>query len=120
MGDRPILVVDDDDDIREALTELLSDEGYPVESAADGCEALKVMERTEPSLILLDLSMPVLNGFGLVRILTERGMKVPTIVLSAGTDLARHAADLRAEGYIGKPFEVLDLLTTVERHYQTG
>ncbi len=118
MNKRPLLIVDDDHAIREVLAEVLTEEGFPVESASHGKEALDIIERTSPALLPLDLNMPVLDGFGLVKALTERGIEVPIVLVSATSNLATHAADLGVVAYIHKPFDILDLLEIVERHYQ--
>ncbi len=120
MDSRLILVVDDEDGIRELIAEVLSSEGYTVQSACNGRDALRVMESTIPALILLDLHMTVLDGFGFVRALVARGITVPTILVSAAANLAQHARDLGAVAFIGKPFEIGHLLRTVERHHQAA
>ena len=90
-GNRSILIVEDDSDLREALSEVLRDEGYSVESAADGREALDRLRRDlRPSLILLDLTMPVMNGWQF-RAEQRRDpalSEIPVVVLSAGDHLA--------------------------------
>ncbi len=118
MDRRSILVVDDEDGIRELIAEVLICEGYTVASARNGRDALRVMEDTIPALILLDVNMTVLDGFGFVKALVARGIIVPTILVSAANNLAKHAKDLGAAAFVGKPFEIAHLLMTVERHYQ--
>ncbi|MGH2352107.1 MAG: response regulator [Chloroflexota bacterium] len=113
--DLPILVVDDDPSIRNVLSEILAMEGYRVETAANGAEALRALERTRPSLVLLDMRMPVLNGWDFARALSHRGVKLPIVVMTAAQDAGRWAAEIGADAYLPKPFELLDLLDTVER-----
>ncbi len=120
MDSRWILVVDDEEVIRELVAEVLALEGYTVASARNGRDDLRVMEDTIPALILLDLHMTVLDGFGFVKALVARGVIVPTILVSAATNLAKHAKDLGAVAFVGKPFNIGHLLTTVERHYQAA
>ncbi len=120
MDNRWILVVDDEDAIRELVAEMLTFEGYTVESARNGRDALRMMGSTLPSLILLDLNMTVLDRFGFVKALVRRGITVPTILVSAAANLANHAKDLGAVAFVGKPFEIAHLLMTVERHCQTA
>lgn len=115
MEDGPILIVDDEEAIRDVIADLLSGEGYRVQTASNGAAALCALDRILPSLILLDLHMPVLDGFGFVAALAARGLAVPIVLVSAGTSLAKHAAALGAVGCIAKPFEIVDLLMTVER-----
>ncbi len=71
--DKPVvLVVDDAAGIREMVSQILNDEGYAIEAAADGVEALAVVERVRPNLVLLDMRMPNMNGWEFARILNER------------------------------------------------
>jgi len=105
-GPGPILVVDDDPDILYALSEALSEEGFSVQVAQNGQEALDLIGEAPPALILLDLMMPVMDGreFG-CRIRSSPDLaNIPIIVLSAGRDALSTAEDLDAAGYLGKPF----------------
>jgi two-component system chemotaxis response regulator CheY len=111
----PILVVDDDPSILETVSDILDLEGYPVETAANGAEALRLAEHTRPSLVLLDMRMPVLDGWGFARALRERGMKLPILVMTAAQSARRWSEEIGAEGYLAKPFELFDLLDAVER-----
>jgi two-component system chemotaxis response regulator CheY len=115
VSDPPILVVDDDPSIRTTISEILMMEGYPVETAADGAEALQVVERAQPALVLLDMRMPVMDGWGFARALRDRGMHLPILVMTAAQNARRWAEEIGAEGYLAKPFELLDLLNAVER-----
>jgi CheY-like chemotaxis protein len=116
MGaDGPILVIDDDPSILETLTEILKFEGYPVETASNGLEGLLVLEHAEPSLILLDMRMPILDGWGFAQELRERGIKLPILVMTAAQDAFRWAQEIEAEGFLAKPFDLFDLLEAVQR-----
>lgn len=115
MHDASILVVDDDASIRSTVSEILDLEGYPVETAADGAEALRAVERSCPALVLLDMRMPVLDGWGFARELKDRGIRLPILVMTAAQNARRWAQEIGAEGYVAKPFELLDLLEAVER-----
>jgi DNA-binding response OmpR family regulator len=115
MDDRLILVVDDDEAIRALVADVLTDEGYQVETAGNGTDALRVINRVVPAL-LLDLQMPPLDGFALMRVLGARGVTIPTILMSATTNLPRHATNLGAAAFIGRPFEIEHLLATVALH----
>ncbi len=119
MDDKMILVVDDEEAIRELVVEMLIGEGYTVVSACNGEDALHIIEHATPSLILLDLNMTILDGWGFVKALVVRGVVVPTILVSAAGNLAKHAADLGAVAWIRKPFDIVHLLATVGRHYRT-
>ena len=115
MAERPILVVDDDASIRQTVREILDLEGYPVETAADGNEALEAVERREPSLVLLDMRMPELDGWGFARAIRERGMRLPILVMTAAENARTWADEIGADGYVSKPFELEELLAAVER-----
>lgn len=115
MADAPILVVDDDPSILETVSEILQFEGYPVCTAANGAEALTVVAAQKPSLVLLDMRMPVLDGWGFARQLAEQGMQLPIVVMTAAQDARRWAEEIGAAGYVPKPFELPELLDAVER-----
>jgi two-component system chemotaxis response regulator CheY len=109
-----ILVIDDEPEIRRMVSEILSSEGYLVLPAANGAEALAVMDGARVSLALLDMRMPVLDGWGFARQLRERHSRVPLIVLSAAEDAPYWAEEIGAAACIRKPFDLVDLLDTVE------
>ena len=109
-----VLVVDDDRHIREMLAGALGDDGYAVRTAANGAEALDLVERAVPSVVLLDLWMPVLDGWGFARALEERGVAVPLALMTAATYGRRAAEDMGA-AYLAKPFELDDMLDPVGR-----
>ncbi len=114
MGERgPILVIDDEPEILNTVSAILEFEGYEVEQAANGAEGLDCIERKRPSLVLLDMRMPVLNGWDFARIVREKGLQLPIVVMTAAQDARRWAQEIGASGYIAKPFDVDDLLTTV-------
>ena len=110
-----ILVVDDDPDLREFLRLVLTSMGFEVTGAANGQEALDVMEGHDPDLILLDMKMPVMNGWEFCRALESRDARPPIVVLTAAPDPAARAAEAHADGWLGKPFEYVDLEATVRR-----
>lgn len=115
---RPILVVEDDNDIREALMGVLSDEGYPVLGAADGRQALdRLRDGARPSLILLDLMMPFMNGwqFRAEQKLDAALSDIPVVVISADANVRQKAESLDAVGYLKKPVELEGLLDVVKR-----
>jgi DNA-binding response OmpR family regulator len=115
MLDGTILVVDDDSGILDAVAELLRIEGYEVETAANGAAALEAIARSRPALMLLDMRMPVLDGWAVARMLAERGIRVPTLVMTAARDGASWASEIGADGYLAKPFGIGDLLEAVRR-----
>jgi two-component system response regulator MprA len=114
---RTILVVDDDTNIQATLRALLEDEGYDVVAACDGIDALDRLERERPSLILLDLMMPRMDGYTFAAELERRGLHpgIPIILLTAGGVARQAAARVHAEAYAEKPFSVAGLLDTVDR-----
>src|SRR6201747_1964198 len=98
---RLILVVDDDPDILQTLALCLSTEGYRILVASNGREALDVLDTAEPSVILLDLMMPVMAGWQFVAALEERGKRdMPLLILSADRAVQGHANKLRANGHL--------------------
>ena len=119
MSRGPILVVDDDPVIRRTVAEMLDLEEYAVTTAPDGAQALLTVERERPGLVLLDMRMPVLDGWGFARALQERNITIPIVAMTAAQDAARWAAEIGAAGYLAKPFDMLDLLAAVERLYAT-
>jgi len=111
----PILVVDDDPSILDMVAQVLDFEGYPVQTAADGAAALDAVAAARPSLVLLDMRMPVLDGWGFAQALRARGVQLPIVVMTAAQDARRWAKEIGAAGYLAKPFELLELLAVVER-----
>ena len=115
-GERLVLVVDDDPDILQTLGLCLSSEGYRVLMAANGKEALDILDHEHPSVILLDLMMPVMDGWQFVAELDHRGRRdVPLLILSADRSVQGHAQQLRASGHLAKPFDLDDLLGKVQQ-----
>jgi len=112
----PILVVDDDDSIRDMLGDVLRAAGYSVRSASDGESALAAVEAERPALVLLDMRMPKVDGWEFARRLKGRGVRVPILVMTAFRDARRAAEDIGADGYLPKPFEIDQLLTQVSRY----
>jgi CheY-like chemotaxis protein len=113
-----VLIVDDDPAIRDVLTELLTDEGYAAIAAPHGADALASLEQIRPCLILLDLMMPVMDGFAFraVQRSDPQLAEIPVIVLSAFPASIEAAAELDAAAYLRKPVRLDRLLATVERY----
>jgi two-component system, chemotaxis family, chemotaxis protein CheY len=113
QGER-ILVVDDDESIRQIVRLCLSDEGYEVFEASNGEEALEALSTFRPSLILLDLRMPVMDGWEFARRYgTLPGPHVPIVAFVAALNAEQECADLDAAGILAKPFDLDELLHAV-------
>ncbi|MFZ1977947.1 MAG: response regulator [Bacteroidota bacterium] len=112
-----ILVVDDEEALRIVLSAELEGEGYQVSNAADGQEAINILKKQEFDLILLDIKMPNVDGFEVLKYVKERLPKTKVIMLTGFADLknAIESKKLGAEDFISKPYDLVDLLTTVER-----
>ncbi len=110
-----ILIVDDDATIREMLTEVLEEEGYTVAVATNGAEGLAAIERTLPTLILLDMRMPVLDGWGFARILKERSLRMPIVVMTAAQESSQWSQEIGSAWTLAKPFNLDELLQVVQR-----
>ena len=112
-----ILLVEDDYDIRESMKEVLEDEGYIVDAAVDGLDALAQLRAAEqlPQLILLDLMMPRMNGLELHRELAKvpAWAAIPVVVLSADADVRNKARALMAQAFLQKPIQLSALFETV-------
>lgn len=112
----PILVVDDDVEILAMLRDFLEGEGLTVRTAGNGAEALEMIDDVSPSLVLLDMRMPVLDGWGFAERLRERRSNYPIVVMTAAESARSWAEEIGATGYIAKPFDVNELLQLIERH----
>jgi CheY-like chemotaxis protein len=117
MASKPtVLIVDDEPHIRKMIHEVLSLEGYPLESASNGREALDLLRSAGPRVILLDIRMPVLDGEGFLRELeavpSER-QKHKVILVSAFLSLPNYQ-HLQAEGRLSKPFTTDQLINAIE------
>jgi len=113
-----ILIIEDNADVRENLREILTLSGYEALAAGDGKAGVESALRHHPDLILCDIMMPELDGYGVLRILSKQPAtaSIPFIFLTARTDLAdmRRGMTLGADDYITKPFDDVELLDTVE------
>lgn len=110
-----VLVVDDQEAIRQTLQVALDDEGYTVECAANGREALEILQRWQPCVILLDLMMPVMDGWAFREEQLRVGNTVPVVLLSAAGGLEEHQRTLDAAAIIAKPFDIDRVISTI-RH----
>lgn len=110
-----ILVVDDDHAIRSTVIDILNSEGYNVLSAANGAEALELVELHNPDLVLLDMRMPVLDGWGFAKALAARSLSLPIVVMTAAQDAHQWGREVAAVGVLAKPFDVGEMLDIVEQ-----
>jgi len=100
------------------VAEILTSEGHEVISAENGAEALTKADGE--SLVLLDMRMPVLDGWGFAREFRAAGKRAPIVVMTAAENARRWADEIGADGYIAKPFEIDDLIEAVEKHATGG
>ncbi|MBV9322584.1 MAG: response regulator [Chloroflexi bacterium] len=117
MAQPRILVVDDDTSIRSFVEMALDSVGYVVSTAGNGAQALEVTDQVHPDLILLDMRMPVMDGWTFARTYRQQaGPHAPIVVITAATDAGERAAEIQADGYLGKPFDLDELLGLVSRY----
>ena len=111
-----VMVVDDEPGVRELIGDALRLGGYDAVEAADGQEALHIMSRTQPALLIVDVNMPEMNGFELVKAIRDRGQLTPVIMLSARGDRVdvTHGLQIGADDYVRKPFGLEELLLRVQ------
>jgi two-component system OmpR family response regulator len=114
MADIRILVVEDDANLLATLKYNLQKDGYDVVTAVDGVEAVEIARKEKPDLIILDVMLPVMNGFEVCRILRKE-MTVPIIMLTAKTEETDKIVGLEigADDYMTKPFSMRELLARV-------
>ncbi len=111
-----VLVVDDDFQIRQLIQWTLEDEGLPVETAADGRQALEQVQQCKPDLMILDINMPLMDGYTVAAALhATHGDEIPIITLTAAGQVADKARAVGAVDYLSKPFDLDDLVHSVWR-----
>jgi DNA-binding NtrC family response regulator len=118
MGEKKkILVVDDEESLRTVLSTELASEGYDVGTAADGDDAITEMGKKSFDLVLLDIKMPRMNGFEVLKHVKDKHPRTKVIMLTGFADLknAIESKKLGAEDFVSKPYDLVDLLTTIER-----
>ena len=121
---KKILIAEDDPASRELLLEILDSMGYEVIAACDGAEALQKIGETHPDLALLDIQMPTLDGFAVLRRIRQdaRFANLPVIALTAYAMKEDQEKTLRAgfNAHISKPVDVASLRSQIERHLSTN
>jgi CheY-like chemotaxis protein len=115
-----VLVVDDDPAIRGIVGDALRSEGYSVDIAAHGHEALEALRARRPSTVILDLMMPVMDGFSFIEQCHRERLcvDVPIVVISAVQDALRRIEEVPVYACVAKPFDLDDLLRLVGRYAQ--
>ena len=114
--ERLVLVVEDDESIRNVITDVLEDRGFRVITAANGSEALDQVERLEPDVVVLDLLMPVMHGWAFMEAYADRtgGKSIPIIVVSVNPALPRSFNRFGVRTVVAKPFNIDELVEAVE------
>ena len=118
MGDKSVLIVEDDEDVRGALAAFLEGEGYSVLEASDGAEGLRRLRSEDVCLVLLDLWMPGMTGweFRAEQVKDHSVADVPVVIITADHAAATKTADLGVSGFMTKPIEFPELLDYVSRY----
>jgi two-component system OmpR family response regulator len=109
----PILVVEDEPDARYVLSSALQDEGFDVDAAVDGAEALRLAAERQPTLVLLDWRLPGQDGGQLAAALRQRHPNVRFVLVTADGNAQRKADQIRAHGYLEKPYHLDDVMRAV-------
>ena len=114
---KKIMIVDDDEGILDALTMMLQYKGYEVSTCANGSTIL-AMTQAFPDLVLLDIWMSGTDGRNVCKQLKETPLtkSIPVILISAGKDIEASAIASGADGFLAKPFEMEELIDTIEKH----
>lgn len=118
MSDGHVLIVDDDADLLEVTELLLRDAGYQTRTALNGRQALDAVNASMPSLIILDMLMPVMDGWQFAQAFrAQHGCSVPIVVVTAAEHARARSQGLDAVEVLNKPFNAGDLLNAVGRHF---
>ena len=114
---RVVLIVEDEEPIRDVIAEVLRDRGFQPLPAANGAEALRLLETVRPDVMVLDLLMPVMHGWAFMESYLERtdGRPIPIVVVSVNPALPRSFNRLGVRGIVPKPFDIDALLDAVEQ-----
>ena len=111
-----VLIVEDEDAIRDVIADVLQDRGFRIRTASNGAEALRCVEQARPDVMVLDLLMPVMHGWDFMEEYGERigGLPIPIVVVSVNPALPRSFGRFGVRHIIGKPFNVDELIDAVE------
>jgi len=112
-----ILIIDDNEELRSMLVEILERVGYTVQSTEKAKDALTIIERGDADLCLLDLIMPGVTGFELLKVIRRRRLPIPIIVVSAhiSQDAAKELAEIGVQGMVAKPFKKDRIAEEIQR-----
>ncbi len=116
-----ILIVEDDVSIREGIKDFLQSEGFLVDTSEDGAQALEFVKKHTPDLVVLDLSLPILTGESVCKIIKKEYPSIPVVILTAknqSEDVIK-GFKLGADDYISKPFELDELLARIKARLKT-
>src|SRR5277367_3621419 len=118
MNTTDVLVVDDDTDIRESISHLLKYEGYDVSTASNGAEGFVQLKNKRPSVILLDLMMPVMDGWQFKTEIDSNPefKNIPIVVVSADGNIRDKSLSIGISEYLPKPIEIDNLLSLVKKY----
>lgn len=119
--DRLVLVVEDDESIRNVITDVLQEHGFRVAAACNGSEALARLDTAQPDVMVLDLLMPVMHGWEFMESYAERtgGRAIPIVVVSVNPALPRSFNRFGVREVVGKPFDIDHLVDAVESAMDT-
>ena len=112
-----VLVVDDEEALRYLLSTELAAEGYEVETAGDGDEAIEAIRQKDYDIVLLDIKMPRVDGFEVLKFIKQNKPEIKVIMLTAYADVknAIEALKLGASDFVSKPYDLEDILTSINR-----
>ncbi len=112
MKDAFVLIVDDEEELRENMYDLLDLEGYQVEACDTGDEAIALVEQKHPDLVLLDIQLPGTDGIEVLRILKEKHPSLPVVMVSASSQKGTREKldEYGADGFVLKPYDQDELL----------
>lgn len=111
-----ILIVDDEESIHLLYREELAEEGYEVISAMSGEEALELVEKESPDLVVLDINMPGMNGLEVLRTIKEKNPRLPVILCSAYPEFKQDLSSWASDDYIVKSFDLTELKESIRRN----
>jgi CheY-like chemotaxis protein len=116
-----VLIVEDDDDLREVEAEILDQAGYRIATARDGREGMDIVDKEMPALIFLDMKMPGMDGWAFTREFRARyDRRSPIVVVTAAVQALARAEEIAADGLIEKPFEASEFIKAVKLYLSAG